>query len=238
MRPYYDDGVIQIFNGDALDIIPGLEMVDATITDPPYAEQTHSGMRSCPKKSSGKPFEKDQPVNVIDFDSITIEELQAFFALSIQKTKAWTIATIDWRFMGALENNPPPGSRFVRFGVWVKPNGAPQFTGDRPAAGWEAVLHLHREGGRMEWNGGGGRAVYTHNIHNSSAYPTQKPLSLLKEFIALYTSPGDTILDFCCGSGTTLRAAKDLGRKAIGIDKKETACEIAARRMGQEVLAL
>ena len=66
-------------------------------------------------------------------------------------------------------------------------------------------------------------------------HPTQKPVALMSWCISL---AGDvqTILDPFAGSGTTGRAAKDLGRKAVLIEIEERYCEIAARRMGQEVL--
>jgi site-specific DNA-methyltransferase (adenine-specific) len=68
-------------------------------------------------------------------------------------------------------------------------------------------------------------------------HPTQKPLEVITWNIGLADNP-KTILDPCFGSGTTLRAAKDLGRKAIGIEIEEKYCEIAAKRMQQEVLPL
>lgn len=67
-------------------------------------------------------------------------------------------------------------------------------------------------------------------------HTTQKPLELMKELVALFTDPGELILDPFMGSGTTLRAAKDCGRKAIGIELEEKYCEVAAKRMRQEVL--
>ena len=66
-------------------------------------------------------------------------------------------------------------------------------------------------------------------------HPTMKPLPLMTWCIQ-FSTEAQTILDPFMGSGTTLRAAKDLGRKAIGIELEERYCEIAARRMCQEVL--
>jgi len=68
-------------------------------------------------------------------------------------------------------------------------------------------------------------------------HPTQKPLDLMRWCLGFFPE-AQTVLDPFMGSGTTLRAAKDLGRKAIGIEIEERYCEIAAKRMAQEVLAL
>jgi site-specific DNA-methyltransferase (adenine-specific) len=69
-------------------------------------------------------------------------------------------------------------------------------------------------------------------------HPTQKPLEVMTWCINQAPDGCVSILDPFMGSGTTLRAAKDLGRKAIGIEIEERYCEIAAKRMQQEVLAL
>jgi len=69
-----------------------------------------------------------------------------------------------------------------------------------------------------------------------SDHLTTKPLSWMHRLVTDYSAEGQTILDPFCGSGSTLRAAKDLGRKAVGIEVDERYCEIAAKRLAQDVL--
>jgi len=146
-------------------------------------------------------------------------------------------AAMEWR--GHFED--PGGLTYKRTAVWVKPDGMPQYSGDRPGMGYESIVMMHAPG-KSEWNGGGRHGVFVFNKNGGepgpNEHPTQKPLLLMKELVVLFTVPGDLILDPYMGSGTTLRAAKDFHRKAIGIEINEKYCEIAARRMSQEVLPL
>jgi site-specific DNA-methyltransferase (adenine-specific) len=72
----------------------------------------------------------------------------------------------------------------------------------------------------------------------SSCHPTQKPLGLINLLLKQFSDMGETILDPFMGSGTTLVAAKQLGRCAIGIEIEEKYCAIAVERLRQDVLPL
>lgn len=223
--PYYDDGQITIYHGDCREILPTLGEVDHVITDPPYNAQTHSGALT-----NGRGED-----HLVDFSPLSdADVLQAFAAVG-RVCRRWTVATMAWQHAALIECNPIQGLRFVRLGVWIKPNGTPQFTGDRPAMGWESVAIFHRADEKLRWNGGGKHGVWNEPKVNTD-HPTGKPINLIRQFIEDFTDPGDLILDPFMGSGTTLRAAKDLGRRAIGIEIEERYCEIAVRRLAQEVL--
>lgn len=130
------------------------------------------------------------------------------------------------------------GERWIRAGFWRRPDGAPQFTGDRPGTPGDAIAIMHTTG-KKRWNGGGKHAYYEYGVERSDrVHPAQKPEALMCALVTDFTDSGETILDPFMGSGTTLVAAKRLGRKAIGIELEEKYCEIAAKRLQQGALPL
>lgn len=84
----------------------------------------------------------------------------------------------------------------------------------------------------------GGNGNQTGNAHYKNEHPARFPLALARDHILSWSNPGDTVLDPMAGSGTTIRAAKDLGRLATGIDIKESYCRSITEWLAQEVFDL
>lgn len=260
---------IAIINADCRDALALLEPVEHVIADPPFARNVyrHLGMPNTnagsgtPTRLAGYEYSsasqrrKGHPrlgIQNHQYSSASIVELAAGgigyidemlddVASEIARlVKRWAIVFSDveschlWR-----EQLERSGMRYIRTGAWVKIDPMPQFSGDRPAVGFEPCTIAHAQG-PMRWNGGGHAAVWRHGITKVARpdHPCPKPLPLMHELVSLFTDYGETILDPFCGSGTTLLASKNLGRRTIGIEIEERYCEIAAKRLSQDVMPL
>lgn len=252
VTPYYQDDAVTLYLGDCREILPQLEAVDHVITDPPYSPHVHNksrrgGSDAPPLDGSGRraraSFSRVKEFGFGAIDNGTMACCAFHFS---RLARRWVLAFSDVelapRWRSKLTRH---GLEYVRTGFWRKVGGTPQFTGDRPATAFEAITICHPSG-RKRWNGGGNHAfweasgeypVYAFPIvlNRSGSDPrlhqTQKPEPLIRELIALFTDPGDVILDSFGGSATTAAAAKVLGRRCIVIEREESHCETAAKRL-------
>jgi site-specific DNA-methyltransferase (adenine-specific) len=116
---------------------------------------------------------------------------------------------------------------------WAKP-GSPRRSNLGGFNEWEPVLMY---GKRRIYNDLKWLAAWNNTSSHTGDHPCPKPENLMRWLVEQGSDPTDTILDPFAGSGTTLVAAKALGRKAIGIEIEERYCEIAVRRLQQSVMA-
>jgi len=107
----------------------------------------------------------------------------------------------------------------------------------------ERILWFTKPGAPHTWNQPSGAALLSvwdinHESGDLKPHPVSFPYGLPARAIAAVSEVNDIVLDPFMGSGTTLEAAKNLGRRAIGIELEERYCEVAASRLAQEILPL
>jgi DNA modification methylase len=241
MKPYYQDSFATIFCGSCFELVPQIEIADHVITDPPYTQRTSENMRSRKDASDGGAYIGDNQRRRIDFDGVDGKEA-SLVELFLSKSRRWVLVFCALEQIGVYA--AAARDCHVRSTAWHRTNPAPQFTGDRPGQVHEGAVLLHNKG-RKAWNRGGHGLAWIGPTVNAVSdpdrglgHPTPKPVWIMADCIDALTRYGDTILDPFMGSGTTLVAAKQLGRKSIGIELEEKYCEIAARRLQQEYLPL
>jgi DNA modification methylase len=209
MKPYYEHAGITIYHGDCREVLPTIDPVDLVLTDPPYgiALESHRG-------SKGWDINGDNSQELGDY---VLRSLWGYPMIVFASPKKPWIG--DW-------------SQYL---VWWK--GPAVGGGGEPSMYWKLDWELIQVRNLGRLNGSRDSSVLENWIGptGSPYHPAQKPESLLLYLLGKVQA--ETILDPFMGSGTTLRAAKDLGRKAIGIEIEEKYCELAAKRLSQEVLA-
>ncbi len=239
-----------VIEGDCLDVMAtmGDKSVDHVITDPPYSEGTHAAAAAAAAAARPLPDGNIRRVynseaNGFGFAHLPIESRPLLAAEWARLVRRWVLVFTDQEGAGpwhlAIDASPLD---HVRIGQWVKVGSTPQFTGDRPANGCEAIMVAHVKG-RKRWNGGGKHGIWQHPIaaleakQNGSGRPehiTPKPVGLMAELISDFTDPGDLVLDAFAGSGTTGVACLRLGRRFIGIEKDAKYAAIARERLRAE----
>lgn len=249
MKPYYEDDLVTLYHGECETVLPLLESVDVVITDPPYSEHTHASVRSAKMHANdrGGRYGSDVRRSVdLGFEFLT-PELREFCSTQFGRlAQRWVLVFSDvesdhlWR-----DDLAAAGLDYVRTGAWVKIGSTPQFSGDRPATGFEAITIAHPKG-KKRWNGGGHHALWHFEpvweipivLNRSGKDPrwhtAQKPLPLMDVLVHQFSEPGETILDAFAGSGTTALAASRLGRKCIAIEQDEAHCESIVQRLSQQ----
>lgn len=218
--PYYEDDLVTLYHGDCRDFGEWLE-ADVLVTDPPYGVQWKA------RHGRAQHGTKDQrfTANVItaDADAAVRDEVLAMWG------KRPAIVFGSWRVPR------PPGVHALlvwhKEGAYSGPLVAPFFTNH------EEIYVL----GKADWRKSAPplRSVITTTEHRSSAtrevgHPTPKPVSLMEKLID--RCPPGVIADPFAGSGATLLAARNTGRRVVGFEVEERYCELAAGQLAQHTL--
>jgi site-specific DNA-methyltransferase (adenine-specific) len=224
--PYYQDDAVSIFHSDFRSVLPSLSG-DAVVVDPPY--------------NVGKRYGKHD-------DAMGDEEYRRWMVTLLRMSADASADPVVF-FPGAMnvwwsaEAVQEAGLQPVRLLAWHKK----EFAGDKwtggPAMCWEPIVWASKGERRFERIFGTlGRDMLvvpsTHGDPYNGPHPCPKSVRVMAWLAGLFCPPSGLIIDPCAGSGATLLAAKETGRRAIGIEIEERYCEIAAERCRQGVLAL
>lgn len=240
MKPYFERDGIRIFNGESLEVMNSLpvEPLAALVTDPPYssgnlpeAMKVRDNPRLRGWRWEGKTMETDQ-LSTIGF--VWLMRAVLLEARERMEAGGSALVFIDWRnwgnLVGAVEST---GLRVNNMVVWDKTTIG---MGNGFRNQHELVLYASK----------GTPRVVSHAVPNviqsrrapNDDHQSPKPIDLMSRLLEVVSAPGDLVIDPFMGSGSTLVAARNLGRRAIGIEIEERYCEIAARRLEQQALPL
>lgn len=248
MRPYYEEDGVTIYHGEALSVLRSLpdQFIGAVVTDPPYSSggaMRSDRMQAPSVKYVGSDVETWRPEFSGDNRDQRSFEYWCVLWLSeclrVASPGALLCVFTDWRQL-------PVTTDAVQGGGWVWRGIVPwdKTEGSRPRLGGfrsQAEYVVWGSAGPMgdPWEGAPAQpGVFRFPVLQSDKHHTTgKPTELMQE-LAKVCPPDLPVLDPFMGSGTTLVAARNLGRRAIGIETQEQYCSIAAERLRQGVLDL
>jgi DNA modification methylase len=216
VTPYYEDDFVTIYHADCRELKP--VACDVVLTDPPYGVE---GGRGGDARDYGK------------------AKYQASWSDNREYIADVCVPVIESLRLSTARMAVTPGIRNLFF--YPEPEDVGCFW--TPAAAthgpwgfttFQPILYYGKDFRAGKGALPSGKAVT--EIAEKNGHPCPKPISAWTWLLEKVSQPGETVFDPFMGSGTTLRAAKDLGRKAIGCEIEERYCEVAVKRLAQEVL--
>lgn len=239
MTPYYEQDGIQIFRGDCRDVLPSLSPVDITVSSPPYntiSVTAKSGMM----KDGDRKFHN---AYISHADDMPEDQYRAWMVDVFDRCRALSKGLV-WinhktRYRDTVGIHPLSLFPWPFYSEVVWDRGGSITLNARKFAPsheyWYAFGTPHWWDDSLNAN----MSVWRINPErNQPGHPCPYPVNLVTPCIAASCPPLGVVLDPFMGSGTTLVAAKRLGRKAIGIELEEKYCEIAAKRLAQGALPM
>jgi len=247
--PYYEEPGITIYCGDAAEIVPHLSNIQTVVTSPPYNQL---GNQSGIAKPSGM-WATDGWVdkwNARGYEDTRTEieyqadQIRLFTALTQSTTPTASLFynhQCRWRngtLLHPVQWFTPDGWNLRQEIIWARAGGM-MLNARMFVRTDERILWFVKPDG-WEWNQSevAHGTVWKMTQGGNTDHPVAFPIGLPQRAIAATTQPGDLILDPYMGSGTTLKAAKQLGRPAIGIDIEQQYCDIAITQLAQQTLPL
>jgi site-specific DNA-methyltransferase (adenine-specific) len=215
VTPYYSDDWVTIYHGDCRE--SASVEANALVTDPPYGIGWTRGSWD------------DDPSGYAD--------LMAWLVAEGARIGGWCFVFQSMQNVARFHEWFPDGWR-----IFAACKNFAQVTKQGAWRAWDPVVFWNSGPNSGPNSGIVNRDFHVGNVagvmSHPAGHPCPRPLDTMRHIVGIATAYGETILDPFAGSGTTLRAAKDLGRRAVGIELDERYCEIAARRCAQEVLDL
>lgn len=221
VKPYYQDNAVTIYHGDCREILPTLGPADLVLTDPPYGID---GSRGGGNTSRGK--------GVYEADGW--EDTPEYIRLVCVRVIEWAVENVGRVVLTPGQNHLRDYPQPTAMGAFWVPADVGFTSWGRNT--WTPILYYGKDPRAGVSQVPTGRLMT--ETPRVTGHPCPKPIEPWKWLLNKASLPDETVLDPFMGSGTTLRAAKDLGRKAIGIEIEERYCEIAANRMSQSVMEL
>ena len=230
----------EIILGDAIAFMKTLPdgSVDAIITDPPYGTEEFAKSRGHGRSRLGRANHVDDGWDSME-SAVNLADKYMAESVRVLKKKGNLFQFSSFESIGRLVDTAPGQLYYKTWGVWHKTNPIPINMKIRYVSSVEAWVH---------WVNGAKTGTFNTNgkpVHNfietgltpagekkHGKHSTQKPLSVMRWAVETLTNPGDLILDPFAGSGSTLVAAMETGRRSIGVELSEEYCQIIEGRTG------